>query len=144
MNAAKRPLVSYADIALPYDTNHSSLPPNPSKPPAKKRKWNKPKTRGGNTSHSANGSTAIPQNISSQSQAETQEGICNTEESRELTYDEIWDDSALIDAWNAATEEYEAYNGPDKGWKMEPVHKSPLYVAMALFFCLTQVVFQMV
>ena len=32
------------------------------------------------------------------------------EESRELTYEEIWDDSALIDAWNAATEEYEACN----------------------------------
>lgn len=48
------------------------------------------------------------------------------EESRELTYEEIWDDSALIDAWNAATEEYEAYNGPDKGWKTQPVHKSPL------------------
>lgn len=29
------------------------------------------------------------------------------DESRELTYEEIWDDSALIDAWNAATEEYE-------------------------------------
>jgi hypothetical protein len=29
------------------------------------------------------------------------------EESRELTHDEIWDDSALIDAWDAATEEYE-------------------------------------
>lgn len=28
-------------------------------------------------------------------------------ESRELTHDEIWDDSALIDAWNAASEEYE-------------------------------------
>lgn len=30
-------------------------------------------------------------------------------ESRELTYDEIWDDSALIEAWNAATEEYEVH-----------------------------------
>lgn len=50
------------------------------------------------------------------------------EESRELTHEEIWDDSALIEAWNAATEEYEALNGPDKGWKSDPVHKSPLYV----------------
>jgi hypothetical protein len=31
------------------------------------------------------------------------------EESRELTYEEIWDDSALINAWNAATEEYEVF-----------------------------------
>jgi hypothetical protein len=50
------------------------------------------------------------------------------EESRELTHEEIWDDSALIEAWNAATEEYEALNGPDKGWKSDPVHKAPLYV----------------
>jgi hypothetical protein len=27
--------------------------------------------------------------------------------SRELTHEEIWDDSALIEAWNAAEEEYE-------------------------------------
>ena len=48
------------------------------------------------------------------------------EESRELTHQEIWDDSALVNAWEAATEEYEAYHGPDKGWKKEPVKKSPL------------------
>lgn len=29
------------------------------------------------------------------------------EESRELTQDEIWDDSALIAAWESATAEYE-------------------------------------
>ena len=29
------------------------------------------------------------------------------EESRELTHEEVWDDSALIDAWNSATAEYE-------------------------------------
>jgi hypothetical protein len=29
------------------------------------------------------------------------------EESRELTHEEIWDDSALIAAWDAANEEYE-------------------------------------
>lgn len=27
-------------------------------------------------------------------------------ESREPTYDEIWDDSALIDSWNQALDEY--------------------------------------
>jgi len=47
--------------------------------------------------------------------------------SRELTHEEIWDDSALIEAWNAATEEYEAFNGPDKGWKSDPIHKAPLW-----------------
>ena len=29
------------------------------------------------------------------------------DESRDLTHEEIWDDSALIEAWNAANEEYE-------------------------------------
>jgi hypothetical protein len=29
------------------------------------------------------------------------------EESRELTHDEVWDDSALIAAWESATAEYE-------------------------------------
>lgn len=29
------------------------------------------------------------------------------EESRELAHEDIWDDSALIDAWNSATAEYE-------------------------------------
>ena len=73
------------------------------------------------------------------------------EESRELTHEEIWDDSALIDAWNSAAAEYEvranvsargassltssiawfqqAFHGPGKKWKAEPVKKSPLYAS---------------
>ena len=39
------------------------------------------------------------------------------EESRELTYEEIWDDSALINAWNAATEEYEVCLFSQGFWK---------------------------
>ena len=70
------------------------------------------------------------------------------EESRELTHDEIWDDSALIAAWESATAEYEvtiyscflsvvlltgaryhkAYHGKGKEWKKEPAKKSPLSV----------------
>ncbi len=53
------------------------------------------------------------------------EGECD-EESRELTHEEIWDDSALVDAWEAAQQEYEAYHGGNKIWKNEPVQKSPL------------------
>ncbi|KAH0577962.1 hypothetical protein J132_04948 [Termitomyces sp. J132] len=49
------------------------------------------------------------------------------EEGCDLTHDEIWDDSALIDVWDAATEEYKAYHGPDQGWKKEAIHKSPLW-----------------
>ncbi|KZT42758.1 hypothetical protein SISSUDRAFT_1041007 [Sistotremastrum suecicum HHB10207 ss-3] len=48
-------------------------------------------------------------------------------QSRELTHEEIWDDSALINAWDAAMEEYKAMNGPDKGWKAEPTNKSALW-----------------
>jgi len=49
------------------------------------------------------------------------------EESRQLTQGEIWDDSALIAAWDAANEEYEAIHGKNKDWKKERVHKSPLW-----------------
>ncbi|KAA1475434.1 hypothetical protein DENSPDRAFT_842206 [Dentipellis sp. KUC8613] len=49
------------------------------------------------------------------------------EESRELTHEDIWDDSALIDAWESATAEYEAFHGKGKSWKNEPVKKSPLW-----------------
>lgn len=49
------------------------------------------------------------------------------EESRELTQDEMWDDSALIAAWESATAEYEAYHGKGKDWKKETVKKSPLW-----------------
>ncbi|TCD62363.1 hypothetical protein EIP91_006972 [Steccherinum ochraceum] len=50
------------------------------------------------------------------------------EESRQLTHEEIWDDSALIDAWNSASAEYEAYHGKgDKSWKTDSVKKSPLW-----------------
>ena len=67
------------------------------------------------------------------------------EESRELTHEETWDDSALIEAWYSAEAEYEvcstilashyaetsykAYHGKSKGWKKDPVKKSPLYVS---------------
>jgi len=75
------------------------------------------------------------------------------EESRELMHDEIWDDSALIAAWESATAEYEvsrthddpciasvrsdgcchkAYHGKGKDWKKEPVKKSPLLVFLLL------------
>lgn len=49
------------------------------------------------------------------------------EESRELTHEEIWDDSALIDAWNSATAEYEAFHGKTQDWKSTTVKKSSLW-----------------
>lgn len=76
-----------------------TLPYHPAKPPPKKRKRYHQK------------SEADPNDC---------------EESRELTHEEIWDDSALVNAWDAATEEYEAYHGSDKTWKSETVNKAPL------------------
>lgn len=49
------------------------------------------------------------------------------EEGRELTHEEIWDDSALIDAWNSATAEYEAFHGKTQDWKSTTVKKSSLW-----------------
>jgi hypothetical protein len=66
----------------------------------------------------------------------------------DLTQEDIWDDSALINAWDAAQEEYrvrhdallyhecfltyscQLLNGPEKDWKTEPVHKSALCVCI--------------
>ncbi|KAG8962437.1 hypothetical protein FRC03_004244 [Tulasnella sp. 419] len=44
-----------------------------------------------------------------------------------LTHDQIWDDSALVEAWDAAMEEYRMIHGPDKDWKTEPVYKNSLW-----------------
>ncbi|KAF9055321.1 hypothetical protein BDZ89DRAFT_1107112 [Hymenopellis radicata] len=84
-----RPLISYDDITLPYESDTKP-------PPAKKRKNNHKKAR-------------------------------DKEESRELTHNEIWDDSALIDAWDSAKAEYAEYHGDPDSWKSEPVKKSPLW-----------------
>lgn len=99
LEMATRPLVSYDDITLPYQ---------PSKPPQKKRKRNQQKS------------------VSEEAFADPND-YEEEEESRELTHEEIWDDSALVNAWEAATEEYEAYHGSKKAWKTENVNKAPLY-----------------
>ena len=99
LEMATRTLVSYDDITLPYQ---------PTKPPSKKRKKNH--------------ETAVSEEVLSDPNEDSEE----VEESRELTHEEIWDDSALVNAWEAATEEYEAYHGSEKAWKTETVHKSPL------------------
>ncbi|TDL15835.1 hypothetical protein BD410DRAFT_852457 [Rickenella mellea] len=51
-------------------------------------------------------------------------------EKQDLTHAEIWDDSALIDAWNSANEEYEAFHGKSKSWKKEGIKKSPLWYSI--------------
>jgi hypothetical protein len=95
---ATRSLVCYDDITPPYQ---------PTKPQHKKRKRNQQK--------------AVPEEPFTDPNDGEEE-----EESRELTHEEIWDDSALVNAWEAATEEYEAYHGSKKAWKTETIKKAPL------------------
>lgn len=129
MNPGMRTVVSYDDITLPYQDGPSTSPStNP--PPSKKRKWSNQKSKQPSQPRRREFKVSTNDNNhghnTSPSVKNGEEGGKQDDDSRELTYDEIWDDSALINAWNAATEEYEAYNGPDKDWKTEPVHQSPL------------------
>jgi len=137
-----RPLVSYDDISWPATTTKVS-PAKIEQPPSKKRKkshhkppkhqshhvqhWDDPASPEETMSYGDDGITGDINTVGVDAIDVEEE-----EESRELTYEEIWDDSALIDAWNAATEEYEAYHGTDKDWKKEPVHKSPLWYNVPL------------
>ncbi|EAU93283.1 hypothetical protein CC1G_12189 [Coprinopsis cinerea okayama7 len=115
-----RPLVSYADITEPYEAPEPPPPPNTatnSNPPPKKRKKSNQKSK--------NRANQQPSTTTTQSRGSN--NVSGFEESRELTHEEIWDDSALIDAWNAANEEYEAFHGSGQGWKRQPVTKAPLW-----------------
>ncbi|KAF9443621.1 hypothetical protein P691DRAFT_764119 [Macrolepiota fuliginosa MF-IS2] len=112
---ASRPVVSYDDITLPYDAPEKPLPPQ------KKRKRSNTNSAPKKPPHHWDDPAA------DQDQEDMDDDDNDNEESRELTHEEIWDDSALINAWDAAMEEYDAFHGPDKGWKKEPVHKSPLW-----------------
>ena len=96
---ATRALVSYDDITDPYQ---------PTKPPHKKRRKNQQKS------------------VSEEAFVDPNDDCEEEEGSRELTHEEIWDDSALINAWEAATKEYESYHGSKKVWKTENVNKTPL------------------
>jgi hypothetical protein len=107
-----RPVVSYDDISLPVMTTE----PSPSRPPpSKRRKKSKQSQHVQHWDDPGNADEAMlyddlettGADISSvKDEGEIEENE-EGEESRELTYEEIWDDSALINAWNAATEEYE-------------------------------------
>ncbi|KAH9891275.1 hypothetical protein C8Q73DRAFT_747247 [Cubamyces lactineus] len=148
-----RPLISYDDIvpAEPAPSTAQKAPMNPpsAPPPAKKRKTNQNQGRHGASGSgrsqavqhwddpgnqepqmvydevavaSGSGSGTAGQAAGGEQYEEEEE-----EESRELTHEEIWDDSALIEAWNSAAAEYEAFHGPGKKWKEQPVKKSPLW-----------------
>ncbi|KAJ3849602.1 hypothetical protein EV368DRAFT_75613 [Lentinula lateritia] len=132
-----RPVVSYDDITLPYDSvsavvqetsriaahnNNRTSTTNKSSSAKKRKRKSRHSTAATSGNYSNTGN-----NTSFHGEEDEEAVYLEVEESRELTHEEIWDDSALIEAWNAAAEEYKAYHGPDKGWKNEPVHKSPLW-----------------
>ncbi|KAJ8088914.1 hypothetical protein PM082_014160 [Marasmius tenuissimus] len=118
-----RQVVSYEDITLPYVVTANAVQ-EVSKLNFNHKSHSKKRKRKARNSN--NRDNDHHQEVFAEGQYEEQEED-DMELSRELTHEEIWDDSALIEAWNAATEEYEAYHGPDKGWKAEPVHKSALW-----------------
>lgn len=94
-----RRIVSYDDISLPYDgpTTSSTAPP-----PKKRKTGNqRAKSRAQQQQHWESPNTG-PATASSTPSAALEDQT----DSRELSHNEIWDDSALIDAWDAATEEY--------------------------------------
>jgi hypothetical protein len=112
-----RPLLSYDDISAPPQPLVGPQIPmtqGESEPPSKKRKQ---------SNQNRKNSTPLqhPQHWDDHNDQDHRmdyggDGIDSIEasddgdgESGELTYEEIWDDSALVDAWNAATEEYEVF-----------------------------------
>jgi len=108
--------VSYADISPPVTNTSAGIATGSNGHISKKSKLR---------NDSADSETTSSKMLTGQTKP-MHNGV-KFEKSRELTHEEIWDDSALIEAWNAAAEEYEALNGPDKGWKSDPVHKAPLW-----------------
>lgn len=112
--------------------------PTPGPPPAKKRKRQqnkrKPPQRFAHWDEPAEYHDVTLMNHET---GEFEEEITDVE-SRELAHEEIWDDSALIKAWDAAMDEYRAFHGPEKGWKAEPISKpSPLWYNVPPSSCAT-------
>jgi hypothetical protein len=114
--SSRRQLVQYDDLEQSQQTNGPSSSAaatthSPQPAPSKKRKrFNQKTQRSRKTAHWDDTGDLTGQMNYDDSNAQTEDGEIG-EESRELTHDEIWDDSALIDAWNSATAEYEVRSG---------------------------------
>ncbi|KAF8139780.1 hypothetical protein EV363DRAFT_1392705 [Boletus edulis] len=148
-----RPLIQYDLDEPPVAHSDSGPQPNTHRPPMKKRKrnhhnplkplqhWDDPGSAAVGVEYDEQGSSIAAGSVTVsyaedeyvEEAADGDEGVDAAEEeeaeeeSRPLTQEEIWNDSALIDAWNSAEAEYEAYHGTSKAWKIEPVKKSPLW-----------------
>lgn len=128
-----RPLISYDDITAPttFEPGNSTqlghqLPPSHQRPTKRRRSnqktaaqrrppphhvkhWDDPTPITRLVGHDNSSGDAkikeatISASIAEDDTQEAEEEVMN----RELFHEEIWDDSALIDAWNFATAEYE-------------------------------------
>lgn len=125
--------------------NHSLPGPKRKRGPGSQRHWDDPEQQSSMLPYDEDDVEKIKEDAENDNVEEEEE----EEESRELTHDEMWDDSALIDAWESATAEYEvtmrvfldcvflltgvryhkAYHGKGKSWKKEPTKRSPLSVS---------------
>jgi hypothetical protein len=85
--------------------NHSLPGPGPAKKrkrnPGLQRHWDEPEQQSSTLPYDDDAADMKIEGGGAVDDAEEEE------ESRELTQDEIWDDSALIAAWESATVEYE-------------------------------------
>ena len=98
-----RSVVSYDDL------EQITTAPAPAPPPAKKRKrqQNKRKSLGlQKFAHWDDPEENLDTFSTNYNYPGDREGEATDVESRELTHEEIWDDSALIEAWDAAMDEY--------------------------------------
>ncbi|KAH7884024.1 hypothetical protein F5I97DRAFT_1635326 [Phlebopus sp. FC_14] len=134
-----RQLVRYDPDDLPGPSKMSGNRSPAHSPPSKKRKQSHPRTQ--HIQHWDDPGSSREEVVYDEQEEDVREDsyryeeagaglpgeVGEEEESRELTYEEIWDDSALIDAWNSATAEYEAYHGKSKDWKADSVKKSLLW-----------------
>jgi len=92
-----------------YDDLEQITAPTPGPPPAKKRKRQQNKRKSLGPQKFAHWDEPVEnQDVSftNHDYASDLEDEAIDAESRELTHEEIWDDSALIEAWDAAIDEY--------------------------------------
>jgi len=112
--------VSYDDL------EQLTTAPAPGQPPAKKRKRQQNKRKSLGSQKLAHWDEPVENHDVSFTGHDYAGDLRNQTadvDSRELMHEEIWDDSALIEAWDAAMDEYKAFHGSENGWKAEPISK---------------------
>lgn len=98
-----RSVVSYDDL------EQVNTAPIPALPPAKKRRRQQNKRKSSGLQKFAHWDDPVENldaSLANYNYPGDRDGEATDVESRELTHEEIWDDSALIEAWDAAMDEY--------------------------------------